>query len=216
MPRGGLLTPDDLVTSITEGSDTDAKLVILHERLKSQAARLRTTTCTVLNGNPDRTDFADQSACDEYNNSMLDKFKLLHVFFERNLSTVAAFSTNIVNEATGVLTDEHRRLFVQVLNPNIYPFSSTMAGGIIRAQHLTMSFGGVTKTVAAHFAIKMIHVFATEYVNDNNGLQRLLERFSITNANNEVDIHPYDARNMMIEISHLHHWCAFDINSYVG
>ena len=163
MPRGGLLTPDDLVTSITEGSDTDAKLVILHERLKSQAARLRTTTCTVLNGNPDRTDFADQSACDEYNNSMLDKFKLLHVFFERNLSTVAAFSTNIVNEATGVLTDEHRRLFVQVLNPNIYPFSSTMAGGIIRAQHLTMSFGGVTKTVAAHFAIKMIHVFATEY-----------------------------------------------------
>ena len=67
-----------------------------------------------------------------------------------------------------------------------------------------------------YFYMKMLHLFATEYVNDDddNGLQRLLERFSITNEDNDVPIHPFDARNRMIEISHLHHWCKFDINPW--
>ena len=198
-----LFTAQVLTQYCNEGT-LNEKLQYIGNKLRNQALRLQPVTCTVIDtGVRDENNHTPAEGANSYNITQLEYFKKLPRFFTKFLSTEDKFSNNIVHDHAE-LSDYDRALDLQIINPDELSLLFDR-----KKCRQCQQYDGVN----VGFYMKMIQLFSQPvYLNDENGLQQLLNDVSVRNeiistndGNKTIDLLPHQARDQIKEISHTHH-----------
>ena len=193
------------------GNTLPEKFVYFGNWLDTQTQQLQEVTAKVIIG-PERQNTLSPAATKSHNKKLLNKFKILQQFFHDHLSSPDDFNNNIVHSDTSVLFPEEIECDVQVFNTQVI---------VLQQEHLNASrWVQNYKNISVYFLMKMLQLASTpRYINDQNGLQKLLVDMSICNIKTEgaevIPLSGEEAFRQKKTISHLHHLPrAFDINPY--
>jgi len=194
------------------GNTLPEKFAYFGNWLDTQTQQLQEVTAEVIIG-PERQNTLSPAATKSYNKTLFEKFKLLKKFFHDHLSSPDDFNNNIVHSDTSVLFPKEIECDVQVFNIQVIELQ----------QVLHLNNGRWVQRYKGHsvyFFMKMLQLASTpRYINDQNGLQKLLVDMSIRNIKTEgaevIPLSGEEAFRQKKEISHLHHLSrGFDINPY--